>query len=224
MHTRHRMTCLSRSGVGNFCDAARATVTFGLQSKGISKTAGTPPEAELDYHVASEYLTKLIDPRLKADEAPSSLFSFKHHLVYELPTPEQIDDPELATGLGVSTNYSGLNFDEFMRIAKRERCVLAMVRVDRPLTPQFAAIERAVSARHPKLSPKEQKVKSASERRLLPEKFPFYLRLLDAKDVSAPKVSWAMIEQHILAEPAPFSVTRTRCVVHFAKPLKPARG
>ena len=170
-----------------------------------------PPEAELDYYVAGEYLTKLIDPRLKASEAPASLFSFKHHLVYELPTPEQIDDPELGTELDAPTNYSGVTFDEFMEIAERERCVLAMVRVDRPLKPQFAAIERAVSARHPKLSPRDQKVKAASERRLLPEKFPFYLRLLDAKDVSAPtkaKASWTTIEQHILAEPAPFRVTR----------------
>jgi hypothetical protein len=73
-----------------------------------------PPEAELDYYVADKYLTKLIDPRLKADEAPSSLLSFKHHLVYELPTPEQVDDPEIGTEPGAPANYSGVTFEEFV--------------------------------------------------------------------------------------------------------------
>ena len=168
-----------------------------------------PPEPELDYHVANYYLTKLIDPRLEARQLPASLFSFKHHLVYELPTPEQVDDPELIPALNAPPNYSGVSFDEFMEIGERERCLLAMVRIDRPLKPQFTAIERAVSAHRPKMSQRDERAKAASERRLLPAKFPLYARLLDARDASAPtKAGWAKIEQAVRIEPTTFNVSK----------------
>ena len=175
---------------------------------------GWETEPELDYYVADYYINKLVDPRLLATEFSRRVLSGADYIVRDVSHHDedpvnQINDDmaderhvlgmlqtakEAAAYANLQRKSEFRTLDEFVQYGEHVNGMLTMIRTDRPLKPQFAAIERLVAVHRPLAPGVNPRTKAASAPRPRAEKFPLYLRLLDARDRTSPyHASWSEI-------------------------------
>lgn len=185
----------------------------------------------LDHHITDYYLTQLVDPQLRAIDAPREALNFAPYVVFRITTSEDLENA--ADGDQVASDAFDENFilrqilspvqaaayrdskrthsfrslEDFIEFGHSSNGLLAMIRQDAPLKPQFAAIEAAVASNKAAKAVIAAKTKSPTIARLHVRKYPLYLRLLDARDSSLPKqAKWADIERVLKSERLAFEI------------------
>lgn len=185
----------------------------------------------LDHHITDYYLTQLVDPQLRAIDAPREALNFAPYVVFRITTSEDLENA--ADGDQVASDAFDENFilrqilspvqaaayrdskrthsfrslEDFIEFGHSSNGLLAMIRQDAPLKPQFAAIEAAVAANKAAKAVTGPKSESLTIARLHVRKYPLYLRLLDARDSSLPKrATWVAIEEVLKGENHAFEI------------------
>ncbi len=180
---------------------------WGLTQQLISN--GWETEPELDYHLGTFFLNKLVDPALEARDGELHFFAYRYHMARWLPAPNSGFDPEQALGLP-STEMSLEHFIE--EVSYDEDILLVAIRVQRPLKPQFSAVSQLIETRRRARGvTSDSSSLEPSDIRLRPEKYRDYLRVLDARDEAGPYASkWKAIEKKLSEERAGMTVDRVR--------------
>jgi hypothetical protein len=156
----------------------------------------------LEGRVGTYRLGTLIDPSLNASRVDIALLRYQKHLIFQCKFTFTEHDED----------YSE-KFEDFIVAAEVQHSILAAISPRRPLAPQFATIERLIKANPPaKRSALSESLRGKVQRtpppRMRTDKFPVYLRLLDARDQSLPhRSTWSEIVRTFSAEKHDFDIT-----------------